>query len=232
MAGCSRRAPSTFLRLPFQRHHAQIVIARPHAAFVGSIESGRSVFLIGACRHDPLHHGDEALLVSLTEVGHRLTVCGASRRFHAAEQYCSGSCQPANLRPAIPVVDRALDKVTGLQSLKCACRRCPIERDIISQSRLVGGSALRQGREKAILQRRNLKGSAALLEQRDVNLVQPPDQKSRPLAERPGITGLSHWLRGHLQSLCPCPCCMNLMQSMARMLLYENTMKIRSMLRN
>jgi hypothetical protein len=56
-----------------------------------------------------------------------------------------------------------------------------------------------------------------------VNLVQPPDQKSRPLAERPGITGLSRWLPGHLQSLCPCPCCMNLMQSMARMLLHENT---------
>jgi hypothetical protein len=38
-----------------------------------------------------------------------------------------------------------------------------------------------------------------------VNLVQPPDQKSRPLAERPGITGLSRWLPGHLQSLCPLP---------------------------
>jgi len=74
------------------------------------------------------------------------------------------------------------------------------------------------------------------VEQRDVNLVQPPDQKSRPLAERPGITGLSRWLPGHLQSLCPLPMLHDLMQSMARMLLheirYENTMKIRSMLRN
>src|ERR1700675_4122935 len=171
------------------------------------------MFQIGACRHDPLHHSDETFLVSLTEVGHRLTVGGASRRFHFAEQYCTGSCQPANLRPAVPVVDRALDKVTGLQTLKCACGRCAIERDIISQRRLVGGSALRQGGEKAILQRRDLKTSAALVEQRDVNLVQPPDQKSRPLVERPGITGLSRWLAGHLQSLCPCPCCMNLMQS-------------------
>jgi len=223
MAGCSRRAPCGFLQLPFQRHDAQIVIGGPHPAFGGSIESGRRIFLIGACRHDPLHHGDEAFLVSLTEVGHRLTVRGASLRFHAAEQYCSGFCQPANLRPAVPGVDRALDKATGLQTLKCACGRCAIERDIISQRRLVRGSALRKGREKAILQRRNLKSSAALVEQRDVNLVQPPDQKSRPLVERPGITGLSRWLPGHLQSLYPCPCCMNLMQSMARMLLHENT---------
>jgi hypothetical protein len=181
------------------------------------------MFLIGACRHDPLHHGDETFLVSLAEVGKCLTVGGASRRFHFAEQYCSGSCQPANLRPAVPVVDRALDKVTGLQTLKCPCGRCAIERDIISQRRLVGGSALRQRGEKAILQRRNLKSSAALVEQRDVNLVQPPDQKSRPLVERPGIAGLSRRRPGHLQSLCPCPCCMNLMQSMARMLLHENT---------
>lgn len=180
------------------------------------------MFLIGACRHDPLHHGDEPLLVSPTEVGHRLTVRGASRCFHFAKQACAGFCQPANLRPAVPVVDRALDKVTGLQALKCACGRCAIERDIISQRRLVGGSALRQGGEKAILQRRNLKSSAALVEQRDVDLVQPPDQKSRPLVQRPGIGGLSRWLPGHLQSLCPCPCCINLMQSMARMLLHEN----------
>jgi hypothetical protein len=181
------------------------------------------MFLIGACRHDPLHHGDEPLLVSLTEVSHRLAVGGTSRRFHFAEQSCSGFCQPANLRPAVPVVDRALDKVTGLQPLKCACGRCAIERDIIRQRCLVGGSALRQGGEKAILQRRDLKSSTALVEQRDVNLVQPPDQKSRPLVERPGITGLSRRLPGHLQSLCPNPYCMNLMQSMARMLLHENT---------
>ena len=179
--------------------------------------------LIGACCHDPLHHGDEAFLVSLTEVGYRLAVGSASRRFHFAEQQCAGFCQPTNLRPAVPGVDRTLDKITGLQPLKCACGRCAIERDIIRQRRLVGGSALRQGGEKAILQRRDLKSSTALVEQRDVNLVQPPDQKSRPLVERPGITGLSRWLPGHLQPRCPCPCCMNLMQSMARMLLHENT---------
>ena len=158
-------------------------------------------FLIGSCRDDPLHHGDQPFLVRLTKIGYRLTVCGASRCFHSAEQARSGLCQPANLRPAVPMVNRALDKVTGLQPLKGACCRRAIERDVVGQSGLVGGSALRQSGEKAVLQRRNLKRSAALLEQRDVNLVQPPDQESRPLVERPGITGLWRWLPRHLHAV-------------------------------
>jgi hypothetical protein len=203
MASCSRRPPSAFLQLPFPRHDAQIVIGRSYQALSGSIESGRRIFLIGSCCHDPLHHGDQPFLVRLTKIGYRLTVCGASRCFHSAEQGRSGLCQSANLRPAVPMVDRTLNKVTGLQPLKGACCRCAIERDIVGQRGLVGGSALRQGGEKAVLQRRNLKRSAALLEQRDVNLVQPPDQKSRPLVERPGFTGLWRWLPGHLHTSLP-----------------------------
>jgi hypothetical protein len=36
------------------------------------------------------------------------------------------------------------------------------------------------------LQRRQIKRGAFSLKQRDVDLVQPPDQKSRPFFQRPG----------------------------------------------
>src|SRR6266699_3784270 len=98
-----------------------------------------------------------------------------------------------------------------------------VVRSSATSSAKVVWSAVRQGREKAVLQRRNLESCASLLKKRDVNLVQPPDQKSRPLVERPGIAALLRWLLGHHQPLCPCPSCTNLMQSMARLLLYSNT---------
>jgi hypothetical protein len=51
---------------------------------------------------------------------------------------------------------------------------------------------------KAVLQRSDVEGRAFLLEQRDVDLMQPPDQKSRPLPERPRIAALVHCVFGHL----------------------------------
>jgi len=47
------------------------------------------------------------------------------------------------------------------------------------------------------LERRDVKGSASLLEKCYVNLMQPPDQKSRPLAERPGIAAFLPCFLGH-----------------------------------
>ena len=107
MAGYSRLAPAVRLfGAAFSKARCtDCNRLAPHPSFGGSIQRSQPVFLIGACRHDPLHHGDEPLLVCLAQIGHRLTVGGTGRRFHLAQQCCPGSCQSANLRAAISVVD-------------------------------------------------------------------------------------------------------------------------------
>jgi len=47
-----------------------------------------------------------------------------------------------------------------------------------------------KGRQQAVLQRRNLELRALLLEQRDVDLMQPPDQEARPSSKGPAIVAL------------------------------------------
>jgi hypothetical protein len=95
-------------------------------------------------------------------------------------------------------VDGALDKFTGLQALKGAGGRGSVEGDIRRQRGLVGGFAPGERGKKTILQRGDIEGSAFLLKQRDMDLMQSPDQKSRPLPERPGITAFVHCFPGHL----------------------------------
>jgi hypothetical protein len=93
--------------------------------------------------------------------------------------------------------DRAIDKATRLQALKRPCRRRAIERDICGQGCLIGGSMFREGGKKAVLQRRDLEGRAFFLEQGDVDLMQPPDQVTRPLLERPRAFGFRRASSGH-----------------------------------
>lgn len=103
------------------------------------------------------------------------------RVFDLGEKGRSLRGQFAQPRPAVPVVDGALDEVAGRQSFKRpGCRR-PVQRDIGGQCGLIGGFAHRKRRKQAVLQRRHLELAAGFLEQRDVNLMQAPDQKSRPL---------------------------------------------------
>ena len=83
------------------------------------------------------------------------------------------------------MLNRAVDKVTRLQPLQRAGRSGAIERDIRRQRALVGGSALRQSRQQAILQRGDLEGRALLLEQGDMDLMQPPDKVTGTLLQRP-----------------------------------------------
>jgi hypothetical protein len=61
-----------------------------------------------------------------------------------------------------------------------------------------------------------------------MDLMQPPYQESGALIERPGSFGSLRAFSGHqsLRGVGDCAAvCMNLMLSMARMLLYENMMK-------
>ena len=80
---------------------------------------------------------------------------------------------------------RTIDKAARLQALKCTGRGRAIERDVGGERRLVRGSAPGQRRQQAILQRRDLEACSSLLEQRDMDLVQPPDQIAGPLLQRP-----------------------------------------------
>ena len=145
-----------------------------------------------------LHHRDEPLLLGLAQIRHSLAVRRTRQGLHLAQQASAGLCEPAHLRPAIPVMDGALDKFTGLQALKGASGSCAIKRYISRQGGLVGGSAPGQSGKKAVLQRGDIKGGAFLLEQRDVNLMKPSDQESRPLPERPGIVAFVHCFLGHV----------------------------------
>jgi hypothetical protein len=49
----------------------------------------------------------------------------------------------------------------------------------------IGGFPHRQRGKQAVLQRSDLERAARLLKQRDMNLVQPSDQESRPFRQRP-----------------------------------------------
>ena len=160
------------------------------------IRSGRSIKRSGrtgkpgARRYNLLHDGNKALLVCLAQAAHRLKMGQPGRFLHPAQQRGTGTGQAAGLRPPIVSRDRAIDKATGLQSFKRpSCRRA-IECDVSGQRRLIGGSALGQRGEQAVLQRRDLEGRAFLLEQGDVDLVHPPDQITWSILERPRAFGL------------------------------------------
>jgi hypothetical protein len=150
----------------------------------------------GASGHDLLHHGYEALLVGLAEVGHGLKMSPPCRLLHLAQQRSTRPGQAACLRPAVMASFRAIDKATRLQSLECSRRRRSVEGDVGGQCRLVGGSTVRKRCKKTILQRRDFEGRALFLKQGDVDLVQTPDQVTRPFLERPRAF-----------SLCCGPCC-------------------------
>jgi hypothetical protein len=155
----------------------------------------------GTCSHDALHHRDEPLLLRLAQVRHGVAVRGARRRLHLAQQACACPGQPANLRPAIPAVNGALDKLARLQALKRAGGCGAIEGHVSRKCRLISSSTPGQSGKQTILQRGDLEGSAFLLEERDMDLMQPPDQKSRPLPQRPGIAALVHCVVGHPTTL-------------------------------
>lgn len=138
-----------------------------------------------ARRHDFLHHGDEPFPIRFAQIGHRLKMSAARCPFHLAKQRGARFREPAALCPAIVIVNGTLDKMTQLQALERTCRGGAVKRDIRGQGRLVGSSAFRERGEKTILQRRDFKNRAFLLEQRDMDLMQPPYQEARTLLERP-----------------------------------------------
>jgi len=193
---CGRRQsrmPAGFERRLF-RQAAQILAARSRPM---SVRSCRGVALPGAPNHNLLHHRNKLFLLSPAEAFERLMMRRTRRGLDPAQQALAGFGQPAHLRPPIPAMHGAFDKFAGLQPLERACRGGAIKHHFRRQRRLVGGSTSRERRQKAVLQRRQVEGRALLLKQGDMNLVQPPDQKSRPLLQRPGAAALSRCLTGH-----------------------------------
>jgi hypothetical protein len=124
-------------------------------------------------------------------------MCRTRGRLDLAQQARAGLGQPAHLRPAIPAMHGAFDKFAGLQTLKRAGSGGAIEHDLRRQRRLIGGSTSGQRGQKAVLQRRKVKGGSFLLKQRNMDLMQPPDQKSRPFLQRPGASALLPCFSGH-----------------------------------
>ncbi len=151
-----------------------------------SIDLGRRFEPVGVGRDDLLHHGNEALLISLAQIGDRLEMSGTRRHFHLPQQRGAGFGKPAKLRAAVSLMNGACDKAARLQALKRSRGGRAIECHVGRQRGLVGRSTFRERREKTVLKRSDLKTGAGLLEQRDVDLMQPPDQEAGALFERPG----------------------------------------------
>src|SRR5258706_9212198 len=110
---------------------------------------------------------------------------GSCRCLDFREQRGTRWRQFANPRAPVVAVDGTFNKISGGQPLQRTGRCRPIQRNIGSQSSLIGCTAHGQRRKQTILQRRYLKPAARFLKQRHVNLVQPPDQKPRSLRQRP-----------------------------------------------
>jgi len=130
-------------------------------------------------RDNSLHHVDECGLLPFTQIIERGAVRGPRRGLDFRQKRGSGRRQSAEPRAAVIVIDGSLDKVARGQPLERSGRRRPVQRNIGRQRGLIGGFSYRKRREQAVLQRRHLEFSAGFLEKRDVNLMQPPDQKAR-----------------------------------------------------
>ena len=101
--------------------------------------------------------------------------------FDFGEKCSAGRRQFAEPGAAVLVIDGSLDEIASGQSLERTGRRRPVQRDIGRQCGLIGGFPHRKRGKQAVLQRRDLEFAARFLEQRDMDLMQSPDQKARPL---------------------------------------------------
>lgn len=137
--------------------------------------------MIGVCRHDTLHHLDECDLLPFTQIVECGPVRGPGRGFDFCQERRSRRGQFAEPGAAVFVINGSLDKIASRQSLQRSGRRRPIQRDIGRQCGLIGGYPHRKRRKQAVLQRCDLELAARFLEQGDMDLMQPPDQKSRSL---------------------------------------------------
>jgi len=108
-------------------------------------------------------------------------VRGPRRGLDFCQKRCSRRGQFTEPRAAVLIIYGSLNKIAGGQSLECSgcCR--PVQRDIGRQCGLIGRFPHRKRGKQAVLQRRDLEFAARFLEQRDMDLMQPPDQKSRSL---------------------------------------------------
>ena len=145
------------------------------------IEYGSSTVTIRVCGDNALHHVNERGLLPLTQIIERGAVGGLRRGFDFCQKRRSCRGQFAEPCATVLIIDGSLDKIAGGQSLERSGGRRPVQRDIGRQCGLIGGFPRSKRREQAVLQRRDLEFAARFLEQRDMDLVQPPDQKSRPL---------------------------------------------------
>jgi len=108
-------------------------------------------------------------------------VRGPCRCLDFCQKCGSSPGQFAEPRAAVFTVHGSLDKLAGGQSLqRPGCRR-PVQRDIGRQCGLISGFPRRKRRKQAILKWRDLEFAACFLEQGDMDLMQPADQKSRSL---------------------------------------------------
>jgi hypothetical protein len=149
--------------------------------FVLLIEYGSSTVTIRVCGDNALHHVNERGLLPLTQIIERGAVRGPRRRLDFCQKCCSRRGQFAEPGAAVLVIDGPFHKIAGRQSLQRSGRRRPVQRDIGRQCGLIGRFPHRKRGKQAVLQRRDLEFAARFLEQRDMDLMQPPDQKSRSL---------------------------------------------------
>jgi hypothetical protein len=143
------------------------------------VEQGSRAVASGIACDNALHHSDEVRLLAVRQIGNRRLMRGARRGFDLAEKGFSRRRQSAEARAAVVLIDGTLDKIACGETLQCSRRCRPIQRDIGCQSGLIGDFSDCESREQAVLQRRHFEPAAGVLEQGDVDLVQPADQEPR-----------------------------------------------------
>lgn len=108
--------------------------------------------------------------------------CGTG---HGVMNFNSFRRQSAPLRTAVGRGDRSADETPSLKAPERPRGRRSVQSNSISQGGLIGLDAGHQLRQQAVLKRRDAEYGTFLAEEADVYLMQPPDQKSGALCQRP-----------------------------------------------
>lgn len=118
------------------------------------------------------------------------TLMGSARRlFHLLEQGLARRRRQDALQSPIFLAGQTPNQPALGQTGHDIGERCAVDTDFLRKGRLLKARLASDRRENAVLDGRDVEGCALFGEQREVNLMQAPDQKSRTGRQRKGLLG-------------------------------------------
>ena len=127
-------------------------------------------------------HEDVAL--GARQCGDGAVVRAADQRRDAPEEPAPRRREVAQLGAAVGLARDALDQFALLQPAQDVGAVGAVDADLARERHLVDGRVALERGEHAELHRRDVERRALLGEERDVDLVQAPDQEARPVGQR------------------------------------------------